>query len=272
MGGQTGELTRPKPFLKWAGGKARSASALVAGAPPFKGTYWEPFMGSAAVFFELIPERAVLSDANPDLVVCFKEVSHDPHAVLDLLDEMPNTKDYYLQVRAQDSSKLSPTERAARVIYLNKTGFRGLWRVNRRGEFNVPYGEYQRPYYNRDNFLRASKALAVAEVMHADFSDVLPNAQSGDWVYLDPPYVPDRKWGDFKRYTPDQFPHDMVERLARLMREADERGVYLTLTNSDTNTVRRTFRGFKARRVSTRRDITLKAADRNSTDLVITNY
>lgn len=266
------ERTKAKPFLKWAGGKGRSAATLVVMGPPYTGTYWEPFTGSAAVFFELAPERAVLSDMNEDLVVCFREVARDPHAVMDLLDQMPNSREFYMGVREQDPALLGPTERAARVIYLNKTGFRGLWRVNRNGRFNVPYGEYARPYYNRDNLLRASKALAVADVRCADFAEVLPQAQVGDWVYLDPPYVPDRAWGDFKRYTAEQFPDEKHGHLAELMRGADARGVYVTLTNSDMPAVRSEFRGFRIRRLSTRRDIHLKAAERESTDLVITNY
>ena len=263
---------RAKPFLKWAGGKSRSASALAAWAPPQFGRYWEPFMGSAALFFELAPEAAVLSDANAELVVCFREIARDPHRVMELLDQMPNTREYYMEVRAQDPVELDETERAARVIYLNKTGFRGLWRVNRSGKFNVPYGQYSRPYYHRDNLLRASKAMAAAEIRLADYSEALLEAEAGDWIYLDPPYVPDRPWGDFKRYTPGQFSDDEHVRLAELMREADRRGVFLMLTNSHTMMVRKAFHGFRARKLATRRDIHLKAAERGSIDLVITNY
>lgn len=258
-----------KPFLKWAGGKSRSAAELVRRAPAFTGTYFEPFMGSAAVFFELAPERAVLSDANEDLVVCFQEVARDPHGVMDLLDTMPNTREAYMVVRATDPAILSPAERAARVIYLNKTGFRGLWRVNRRGGFNVPYGEYSRPYYNRDTLLRASKALGVADIRLADFGDVMAEAKAGDFVYLDPPYVPDRKWGDFKRYTAAQFEDDDHDRIADVMRKTK---AFVMLTNSDTPHARRAFKEFRKRRLATRRDITLKAADRASVDLIVTNY
>ncbi len=144
--------------------------------------------------------------------------------------------------------------------------------MNRSGRFNVPYGEYSRPYYNRDTLLRASKSLASAEVRHADYSAALTEAEPGDWVYLDPPYIPDRVWGDFKRYTADQFPEDEHQRLADLMRESDGRGVFLMLTNSDTKTARRTFKDFRMRRLATRRDIHLNSAERDSTDLVFTNY
>lgn len=229
-------------------------------------------MGSAALFFELSPARAVLSDANEELVVCFQEVARDPHAVMDLLDEMPNTREYFHQVRKQDPANLSLVERAARVIYLNKTSFRGLWRVNRQGEYNVPYGEYNRPYYNRDTLLRASKALAVAEIEHADFGRAFQRAQAGDWIYADPPYVPETEWGDFKRYTPDQFHDEDHERLASLMREATARGIYVTVTNSDMPPVRKIFDGFAMGPLATRRDIHLDSTKRKSKDLVITNF
>lgn len=263
---------KARPFLKWAGGKKRSAHSLVRLAPPFSGRYWEPFMGSAAVFFELAPERAALSDLNEELVICFREVARDPFAIMDSLDEMPNTKEHYMQVRRTNPQHLTPSERASRVIYLNKTAFRGLWRVNRSGEFNVPYGQYQRPYYNRDNMIRASKALAHALIQRTDFGDVLREARAGDWVYLDPPYVPDRPWGDFKRYTPDQFHEQDHVRLAEEMEHASRRGVLLMLTNSDTPFVRDLFYGWNIEELRTRRDIHLKSSERASRDLVIMNY
>src|ERR1043165_1780933 len=152
-----------RSFIKWAGGKTRYAAQLVAAAPPFTGRYWEPFMGSAAVFFELRPGKAVLSDANPELVACFRAVAAWPEAVMERLDALPNTAERFAEVRAQDSAGLRDVERAARVIYLNKTAFRGLWRVNRRGGFNAPYGAYDRPYYRRETLLAASAALAGVE-------------------------------------------------------------------------------------------------------------
>lgn len=261
-----------RSFLKWAGGKTRYAETLANLAPPFEGTYWEPFMGSAALFFELAPERAVLSDANEELVICFQEVARDPHAVMAALDRMPNTREYFHLVRRRDTATLSRLERAARVVYLNKTSFRGLWRVNRRGEFNVPYGAYDRPYYNRETLLRASEALQGVVIRCADFAAALQEAKAGDWVYLDPPYVPIGGYSDFKRYTAGQFHEDDHRRLASLMHEASGRGVYVMLTNADTPLVRDIFEGFGMARLPTRRDINLNAAGRGSADLIVTNY
>lgn len=153
------------------------------------------------------------------------QVRDAPQAVMDQLDTMKNTRAFFEKVRRQDPAKLSDLLRAARMIYLNKTAFRGLWRVNQQGRFNTPYGEYQRPYYNPDTLLSASAALQGVDIRCADFADILTEARKGDWVYLDPPYVPDRKWGDFTRYTAGQFGPSDQERLAASLQRLDERGV-----------------------------------------------
>ncbi|MGV9554547.1 DNA adenine methylase [Streptomyces sp. NPDC003522] len=275
MGLQTmssNRLAEGRSFLKWVGGKTRYADKLVSLAPTFDGRYFEPFMGSAALFFELGPSDASLSDANPDLVICFQQVAHDPEKIMSLLDKMPNNREFYNELRAKNVCEMSDADRAARVIYLNKTGFRGLWRVNKKGQFNVPYGEYDRPYYNRKTLLAASEALKGVEVQHRDFSKALEEAQSGDWVYLDPPYVPLGGWADFKRYTPGQFGEEDQVRLAAAMSEAAERGVFVTMSNSETPLTREIFKDFHVTRMATRRDINLNSAKRGSWDLVFTSY
>jgi len=265
-------MVRPRPFLKWAGGKARTAYELASLAPDFSGVYREPFMGSAAVFFAMRPDRAILSDANEDLVTCFQEIRRDPGAVMAVLDLMVNSREEFARIRGQDPAQLDPIARAARVIYLNKTSFRGLWRVNRRGIFNTPYGEYQRPYYNRDTLLMASAALQAAEIVRLDFGDAISDAKRGDLVYLDPPYVPETQWGDFRRYTAGQFDDRDHLRLADLMWDATERGVFVIMTNSEMPQVRQIYEGFDFWSMPTRRDIHLTSALRASTDLVIRNY
>jgi DNA adenine methylase len=267
------ERGRLTPFLKWVGGKARYCTTLAALAPRFTGCYREPFMGSAAVFFEMHPAAAMLSDANAELIVCFQQVAADPHAVMAALDRMPNTREFHDTVRRQHPADLTPLQRAARVIYLNKTSFRGLWRVNKRDEFNTPWGAYDRPYYNRHTLLDASRALTDVALACIDFETALDMAQSGDWTYLDPPYVPLGGQADFKRYTALQFTSADHVRLCEAMRRATARGVYVTMTNSDVPFVRELFGPhFEMRQLTTRRDINLRAAARASSDLVVTNY
>jgi DNA adenine methylase len=144
--------------------------------------------------------------------------------------------------------------------------------VNRQGRFNTPYGEYNRPYYNRATMLAASSALRRAQLRHACFRELLLKAEPGDWIYVDPPYVPDRAWGDFTRYTAGQFGPSDQEDLAELLDQLDRDGVRWLLTNSDTKMIRRLYSGYQIFALASRRDITLRAADRESVDLVITNY
>ena len=262
-----------RSFLKWAGGKTRYARTLVSIAPKFEGAYREPFVGSGAVFFELEVKQAVLGDANEELIICFREVADRPNDIMDMLDKQPNTREHFEHVRNQVPAELSDLERAVRVIYLNKTSFRGLWRVNRHGRYNTPYGAYDRPYYNRETLLRASRALRGTELVTGDFEAQLDAAQAGDWVFLDPPYVPLGGWADFKRYTANQFGSADHERLCEAMLRANSRGVYLMHTNSDTEFVRELFGPYFAiTRMATHRDINLQTAKRGSWDLVITNY
>jgi len=221
----------------------------------------------------LLRARALPCDANGELIACFEAVASAPEEVMSLLDHMPNNREYFERMRRQDPVTMTLTERAARVIYLNKTSFRGLWRVNRRGEFNTPYGAYDRPYYNRETLRRASKALASAQLATCDFEKTIDQAGRGDWIYLDPPYVPLGGWADFKRYTSGQFSEQDHIRLREAMTRASDRGVFVTLTNSDTPFVRELFKDtFQIFRLATRRDINLQSANRASWDLVITNY
>lgn len=261
-----------KSFLKWVGGKTRSAPLLVSLAPARFRRFVEPFMGSAAVFFALAPERALLGDLNEELVICFQQVRDEPETVMALLRGMVNTEEEFLRVRAQDPAGLSDVERAARVIYLNKTAFRGLWRVNRRGQYNVPYGAYDRPLFNPDTVREASATLQSAEVWVADFETILSRVAPGDWVYLDPPYVPAGGYSDFKRYTPGQFREDDHERLAQMCRGLDQAGVPFLLTNTNNEEARALYAGFDLHVLPTRRDVNLNRLRRASTDLLVANY
>lgn len=260
--------------LKWAGGKARSARQLAALTPTDGyGRYMEPFAGSAAVFFALRPDDALLADAIPDLIVCLQVIRDDPESLMAVVDEMPKTRNYFDDVRQQNPETLDDVHRAARTLYLNKMAFRGLWRVNRSGQFNAPWGRYQnRRIYDRQKLLAASEVLQSADIWCGDFRETLLKATPGDWIYLDPPYVPDREWGDFTRYTPDQFgPRDQVD-LADICDQLDRDGVRWLLTNSDTPLIRKLYGRWRIRVLPTRRDVALRAKDRASADLVVCNY
>ena len=270
---QTLAPTRATPsFLKWVGGKARYSSALIELMPNFSGTYYEPFLGSGAVFFALSPKHAVLSDANAEVVKAFQQVAENAELIMELLEGMENTKENYLNIRAQDIEDLSDLQRGARLIYLNKTCFRGLWRVNKRGQMNTPYGEYYRPLFNRETMLACQATLSNTEVIESDFEAVIERAGNGDFVYLDPPYIPLGGFADFKRYTPEQFNEPEHIRLAEAMRRATARGAYVLMTNSDTPKTREVYSGFNYDTMNTRRDINLRAHGRASSDLLVSNY
>lgn len=234
--------TTPRPFLKWAGGKGQLLGDLVPlvdQARPFQ-RYHEPFVGGGALFFELqrlgkLPHGATLADTNPNLVVVWEAVRDELPALLELLavHQAKHSEDYYYEVR--DNVPVGRLERAARVIFLNKTCFNGLYRENSKGKFNVPFGYYANPTIRDEENLRAcSAALAGVEVLNTPFFSVLDRAQPGDLVYFDPPYVPVSKTSNFTKYAKDGFDEAEQRQLAGVFAELTKRGVKAILSNSDT--------------------------------------
>lgn len=262
---------RTRPILKWAGGKQALAERLVRRFPSGFDRYFEPFVGGASVFLALDPERPVLCDRNRWLVETYEAVRDDAPRVAAVLAALPNTREDYLRIRAVDPRRLGAVRRAAHFVYLNKTGFRGLFRVNRQGRFNVPYGDYARRYFDPDNFLRFARRLGAAELRCGDFEQGLAGVTARDFVYLDPPYHKLGGYSDFDRYTDAPFREPDHERLAALCRELDRRGVPFVLSQSDTPFVRRLFAGFRVERIAARREIQLRAARRDQVELVISN-
>jgi len=189
-----------------------------------------------------------------------------------VLRRLPNTRKDYLHIRSLDPRRLRPVHRAAHLIYLNKTCFRGLFRVNRVGQFNVPYGEYNRRYFDPENLRRVSQRLEAVELRRGDFEFGLDGIAAGDLAYLDPPYYKLGGYSDFNRYTPGQFREGDHVRLAAVCRELDSRGVRWALTNSDTPLVRALFQGFRLRSISARREINLAPSKRDIVELLVTNY
>lgn len=260
------------PILKWAGGKQSIASRLVEYFPSNFDRYFEPFLGGGSILFTLRPRRAVTGDANEWLIDTYEAIREEPAQVAQVLEGLKNTKEEYLKIRGIVPQTLSRSQRAAHLIYLNKTCFRGLFRVNRQGQFNVPYGQYDRRYYDPANLEKVSKTLRAVEFRRGDFELCLHDVTNQDFVYMDPPYYKLGGHSDFNRYTRNQFRENDHFRLAALCRELDSRGVRWAVSNSNTDLIRDLFEGYYINVFSNRREINLDSKNRRITELLITNY
>lgn len=233
-----------KPFLKWAGGKAKMLPHLLPKIPVFH-TYHEPFAGGAALYFALQPSAAILSDANSELIATYRAVRDDVDGVIEALNQHYYERDYYHFIRSLDPKRLTAAERAARFIFLNRTCFNGLYRVNQKGKFNVSFGRYVNPLICNEPLLRAcSEALQATSLMNCEFDQTLELAQPGDFAYFDPPYVPISRTANFGGYTAGGFSQVDQERLAATARQLSSMGVWVMLSNSDTPLVHQLYEGF----------------------------
>jgi DNA adenine methylase len=264
-------LARPKPIVKWAGGKQQLLSTLLSKVPREWNRYIEPFVGGGALFFALAPERAIISDSNPDLITLYRVVAKDVEALIALLRGMRNDEATFYTVRGWDPHLLSPIEQAARTLYLNRTCYNGLHRVNQKGEFNAPYGRYKNPTIcDPDNLRAASFALARADIVEGDFREVLrEHARPGDFIYLDPPYLPIGGYSDFKRYTKEQFHEQDHRDLAQEVERLHALGCYVLLTNSAHPLVYELYGKHKLEVHNTRRNISKDPARRVGQDVVV---
>lgn len=272
-------MMRPpaRPVLKWAGGKARSLPHILAELPERIDTFYEPFVGGAAVFFALAGakrfRRAVLSDRNPDLVEVYRQLKKDVEGVIRVLRDYRYDRDEYYRVRALDPMDLDPPERAARTIFLNKTGYNGLYRVNSKGRFNVPFGRYKDPRFcDPDNLRAAANALQLARLVVGDFEKTCHEAERGDAVYFDPPYDPISKTSNFTAYSEHDFGRKEHERLARAFKRLAGRGVSIVLSNSNTAFTRGLYGGFERDTIAVSRPINSKASARGAvSELLVTS-
>jgi DNA adenine methylase len=248
-----------RPFLRWAGGKTRLLRHLRPYFPAELGCYYEPFLGGGAVFFELRSRSlgpSVLADLNPELINCWQKVRdcpHDLHAALDRYAGMDTEEAYYAVRDEQEPTE--PTERAARFLYLNQTAWNGLWRVNKWGRFNVPWGA--RPFrgMREQELLGLSRMLEPVDIRMADFRDVLEDPQAGDFVYLDPPYLPLSDTSKFYLYTERRFRQPDLLELGELCEGLTDRGVSWVLSNRDTPLVREIFAHATFVSLTTRRSV-----------------
>lgn len=273
-------LPIPRPFLKWAGGKGQLADILLQHRPARFQTYHEPFLGSGALFFRLYREglihHAMLSDINRELIDTYLAVRDHVCEVIRILAEYPYQRDFYYQLRDKDPATLSLPQRAARMIYLNKTGYNGLYRVNRQGKFNVPFGRHKNPkYLDEENLLAVSRALQDVQIYCATFECVLEWARPQDWVYFDPPYAPVSATASFTAYHAGGFGSEQQTQLRDLCLQLSARGVLVMVSNSDTPLVRQLYGQwpFQIETVGARRAINCQSDKRGQVnELLITNY
>lgn len=263
-----------KPVLKWAGGKSQMLGQIVPRMPSEYNVYIEPFFGSGAVYFAVAPQQAIIADSNPELINLYRVISTDVDALIDKLSTYTNTEDTFYAIRALDWESLSPLEAAARMVYLNKTCFNGLYRVNKKGQFNTPFANNNRSTYcDAAEIRKAAILLRNAELICGDYHAVLmEKARENDFVFLDPPYVPVSKYSDFKRYTKEQFGEDDQRRLAEDVYTLSERGCKVMLTNSNHPLVHELYGRYRIEVFQTRRMINKDGNNRTGEDVIVTTY
>lgn len=260
-------MTTAKPFLKWVGGKRQLVDAIRTQMPSDHGRYFEPFIGGGALFFALHPPLAVISDSNERLVRTYRAIRDDVESVIGVLETYPYDRAFYQRMRELDVDRCAEIQVAAWFLYVNRAGFNGLYRVNKAGRFNVPFGKYTNPTICDAGNLRAcSLALRGVDIRHADFEEVVASANTGDFVYFDPPYVPLNATSSFTAYQAGGFGPDHQRRLRDCAESLIKRGVAVVLSNSSADTVRELYSGpaFELREVSAVRAINSRADRRGA--------
>jgi DNA adenine methylase len=269
-----------QPFLKWAGGKRQLINHLRKYMPEDFDTYFEPFIGGGALFFDIKPQKAVINDINPEILNCYNVIREHTDELIADLSQHRNEKDYYYEMRELDRTQkyneLTPVQRASRIIYLNKTCYNGLFRVNSRGQFNVPFGRYKNPRYLNEPLLRAINQYlnrADVKILNVDFEEALNEAQKGDFVYLDPPYDPLSDTSSFTSYSSQSFNKTEQERLYRVFHDLDRRGCRVMLSNSATDFITELYGNYQIVIVPANRAINSVSSGRGKiNEVLVLNY
>lgn len=259
-----------KPFLKWAGGKTQLLNELHKYVPNNFNKYIEPFIGGGAMFFSLNPHESIIADSNEELVITYRQVKDAVEEIIQHLETFEHNEEFYYNLRGLDPSKLENSYRAARLIYLNKTCFNGLYRVNKKGQFNVPYGKGNGSFLNEEVLRNASEFLADTTIINSDYLDVLNEfATDGDFIFLDPPYYPVGKYSDFKRYTKEFFYHEDQVRLKEEFDRLVNIGCKVVLTNSDHEVILDLYSDYQIDIIETRRMISSNSKTRKGKDIIV---
>ena len=266
------------PIVKWVGGKRQLMFELLKNMPKSYNRYFEPFIGGGALFFELQPDNAYISDMNEELINLYQVVRDEVDELICDLQKHDISKEYFMEIRNIDRTEeyqnWSDVQKASRFIYLNRTCFNGMYRVNSKGEFNVPFGHYKNPrILDENNLINCSNLLQGIEIKHADFSEILKKVKKGDFVYFDPPYVPLSETSSFTSYTKEGFDIDMQFKLRDVCDELDTMGVNFLLSNSDTKLVNDLYKNYNIKKVFASRQINANADGRGKiTEVLVRNY
>jgi len=260
------------PILKWAGGKRQLIPEIIKILPEKFNNYVEPFIGGGALFFYLSNKKSIINDSNFELINLYKEIAKNPNEIIRELKNYVNNEKFYYEIRKSKPS--SNLKKACKTIYLNRTCFNGLYRVNKKGEFNVPYGKYKNVnFIDEPNLFAASNVLKKTKIYNKDYKIILDKyCKKKDLVFLDPPYIPISKYSDFKRYTKEQFYMEDHVDLANYYKKLDKKGCYLILTNSNPNEISNLYKNFRIKVVKTKRNINSKGSKRTGEDVIITNF
>lgn len=265
------------PVVKWVGGKRQILNDIMKYVPQNFTTYYEPFIGGGAVLFELQPKKAVINDVNSELINLYQVIKDNVDSLIEDLKKHKNEEKYFYEVREQDRNKeiynrLTPVERASRIIFLNKTCYNGLFRVNRAGEFNTPFGNYKNPNIVNDSILKAvSNYFNKANISFccSDFEEVLKGARKGSFVYLDPPYDPVSSTASFTGYDKGGFDRDEQLRLKKVCDLLNKKGVSFLLSNSATEFINELYKDYKIEVIQAKRAINSNPDKRGEIDEVL---
>lgn len=271
-----------KPITKWVGGKRQLLPYLYEFMPKSFNNYFEPFVGGGAMLFSIAPKNAVINDLNTDLINLYNVIKTDPEKLLSVLEyhSKNNNKEYYLKIRELDRNdsikKLSNIEKAARILYMLKVDFNGMYRVNKKNQFNVPYGKYKNPKIaDREGIINVSNYFNNnnIKIFNTDFEKAIETAQPNDFVYFDPPYVPINKTSSFTSYTSEGFNLNEQKRLRNTFFKLSNKGVKVMLSNSDVDIIRELYKEANIHSVQANRFINSNSKKRGKIgEVIITNY
>ena len=272
-----------KPFVKWAGGKRQLVPTILANRLPKNynlQTYYEPFIGGGALLFSLQPKKAVINDSNAELINCYKIIKNSLDELIEDLKNHKNNEYYYYDIRDWDREKnfKSKTEvqRASRIIFLNKTCYNGLFRVNSQGQFNVPFGKYKNPNILDIAVLKAvNKYLNENQVriLNSDFQEAVKDAKPGDFIYLDPPYDPVSETASFTGYDVNGFNKQEQRRLKEVFDDLNSRGCHILLSNACTEFIEDLYKDYLHTKISAIRAINCNGKKRGKVDeILVKNY